>query len=202
MIDGAIRPLKDRLVQPLARRIARRLPAAWITLFSLAFTVGASVLIATGVRWGAVSCWLVGRFLDGLDGPVAREADAQSDLGGYLDIMSDTLGYAIVPIGVAVSRPSGHVWAACAVLLASFYVNTMSWTYLSAIAEKRAVGAASSGEPTTVHMPTGLIEGAETIVLFTLMLALPTLASVWFFAMAALVAITVAQRVAWAGGNL
>jgi phosphatidylglycerophosphate synthase len=202
MIDATLRPLKDRLVQPLARRIAGRLSAEWITLSSLAFSIGAAALIATGARWAALSSWLIGRLLDGLDGPVAREAGAQTDLGGYLDIMGDTLGYAAVPIGVAMQRASGHVWAACAVLLASFYVNTMSWTYLSAIAEKRSAGTASFGEPTSVHMPTGLIEGGETIILFTLMLALPALASVWFIAMTALVAITAAQRVVWARGNL
>ena len=103
----------------------------------------------------------------------------------------------------SLSRQSDRgIWVACAVLLATFYVNTMSWTFLAAVAEKRGVGAATSGERTTVHMPTGLIEGVETIVLFTIMLAFPTHAAVLFWLMAALVAITIGQRLVWAMRSL
>ena len=119
-------------------------------------------------------------------------------LGGCLDLMGDTVGYAAVPLGVAAAHGDARVWAACAVLLASFYLNTMSWTLLSAIAEKRRVGAGTRGEQTTIHMPAGLIEGAETIVLFSLMLALPDQALASFWVMAMLVAVTILQRVGWA----
>jgi hypothetical protein len=47
-------------------------------------------------------------------------------------------------------------------------------------------------------MPAGLIEGAETIVLYTVMLVIPAQAEVLFWAMAALVVVTVLQRVVWA----
>lgn len=186
--------------------MAARLPDAvlpgHLTAMSFVACVGAGALAAGGLRWWALAAWLIGRFLDGLDGAVARRRGRSSDLGGYLDLMADTIGYAAVPIGLAVAQDDAAVWAACAVMLATFYVNTMSWTLLSAIAEKRSAGASARGERTSVHMPAGLVEGAETIVLFSLMLALPDQAQLLFWTMAALVAVTVVQRLVWARESL
>ena len=202
VIDARLRAAKDRVVAPLATRLPRSVTPGRLTATSMLGGIAAGVLAAGGWRWWAVAAWLVGRLLDGLDGAVARRLGRQSDLGGYLDLMADTVGYAAVPIGVAARHDDPVVWAACAVLLASFYLNTMSWTLLSAIAEKRAAGAAVRGERTTVHMPTGLVEGAETIVLYIIVLALPALATWWFWSMTALVAATIVQRVWWARSAL
>ena len=173
MIDRGLRTTKDRVVGPAARVVAGRIGPGWLTALSLAGGLGGGVAAGFGLRWQAVAVWLLGRVFDGLDGAVARDGDRQSDLGGYLDMMADTVGYAAVPIGIATAQASVGTWTWCAVLLATFYVNTMSWTYLAAIAEKRGGGAARPGERTTIHMPAGLVEGAETIVLFVLMLVVP-----------------------------
>lgn len=203
MIDERLRSVKESATNPVARRLAGRVSPLVLTEISLVAGVGAGVLSAVGSRWMAVAMWLVGRCFDGLDGAVARFEHRQSDLGGYLDMMADTVGYAAVPIGVAVERPGTAVWVACALLLASFYVNTVSWTYLAAVAEKRrTAGTGPRGEYTTVHMPAGLIEGAETVVLFTLMLAIPGWSVALFGTMAVLVVITAASRVRWALRNL
>ena len=202
MIDQSLRPAKDRVLGAIARPMARRLPALWITLLSLVACSGAGLAAWRGLRWLSVGLWLGGRVLDGLDGLVARTRGEQSDLGGYFDMMADTIGYAAVPIGLAAGQGRAAAWAWCAVLLATFYVNTMSWTYLSAIAEKRAAGAAARGERASVHMPAGLIEGAETIVLFAVMLAWPDRAVAWFVVMAVLVVVTAGQRVRWAYRHL
>ncbi|MFM7686844.1 MAG: CDP-alcohol phosphatidyltransferase family protein [Actinomycetota bacterium] len=202
MIDRRLRVAKDLVVEPVAARMAGRVPPMLLTSLAFVAGVGGGVAAAFGLRWTAVAAWLAGRVFDGLDGAVARRSERQSDLGGYLDMLGDTIGYAAVPIGIAVAQDDATVWIACVVLLASFYVNTMSWTFLAAIAEKRGSGAIEQGERTTIHMPAGLIEGAETIVLFTLMLAVPGRATELFVAMAALVAVTIGQRVVWAVGNL
>lgn len=202
MIDRRLRTTKDRLAGPAARAIAGRIGPGWLTALSLAGGIGGGVAAGFGLRWQAVGLWLLGRVFDGLDGAVARNGDRQSDLGGYLDMMADTIGYAAVPIGIATAQGSVGTWTWCALLLATFYANTMSWTYLAAIAEKRGDGAVPTGERTTVHMPAGLVEGAETIVLFVLMLAFPDHAIWWFSAMAGLVGVTVIQRIVWAVRNL
>jgi len=202
MIDRALRTTKDRLVSPIARRVAGRIGPGWLTVMSLAGGIGGGVAAAFGLRWQAVGVWMFGRVFDGLDGAVARDGERQSDLGGYLDMVADTIGYAAVPIGIASAQGDIGVWTWCALLLATFYANTMSWTYLAAIAEKRGIGAGDTGEHTAIHMPAGLVEGAETIVLFVLMLSFPASASWWFPTMAALVGVTVIQRVVWAVRHL
>jgi phosphatidylglycerophosphate synthase len=198
MLDLRLRAIKDRALVPLARSIGHLVHPNAITALSLVACLSAAVLAAQGTEWPAVALWLIGRTLDGIDGLVARDRNQQSDLGGYLDMMADTVGYAAIPIGLAAHQGDTRAWAMCALLLASFYINTMSWTYLSAIAEKRSVGAEHRGEVTTIHMPSGLIEGTETIVLFAVMLAWPVHVVVWFPVMAALVMLTVLQRLAWA----
>lgn len=202
MLDRSLRPVKDRLLEPAAALIARRMSADVVTGTSLTTSLVAAGLAASGRYWIGLAAWLVGRVLDGLDGPVARRRGEASDLGGYLDMLADTVGYAAVPVGVAVGVDDRSTWVAVAVLLGLFFVNAISWSYLAAVLEKRGAGAATTGEATTITMPPALIEGSETVVLFSLFVALPGWAS-WIFAlMAALVAVNVAQRLAWAGRAL
>lgn len=139
--------------------------------------------------------WLANRIVDGLDGVVARTTGRTSDTGGYLDMVVDVVVYAAIPLGVAVGKGGTAAWTAAAVLLASFYLNTITWSYLAALLEKRGWGAASKGESTSITMPAGLVEGTETIVAYTLLLALPSAAVAIMGAMAALVLLGAALRV-------
>lgn len=202
MIDQQLRATKDRIVEPVVRRLPSAVTPGRLTLASLLGGAAAGLLAASGWQWWALAAWLASRLCDGLDGAVARRRGGQSDLGGYLDLMADAVGYVAVPLGVAAAQADRGAWVACAVLLASFYVNVMSWALLSAIAAKRAAGDAAPSALTTVHMPVGLIEGAETIVLFAVMLAWPGGAQVVCWVMAALVVVTVVQRLAWAARAL
>lgn len=202
MIDRSLRVAKERLLEPVALRLSGVVSPGLLTALSLAGGLGAGVAAGFGLYPLAVACWLMGRLCDGLDGTVARTRGATSDLGGYFDMMGDTVGYAAVPLGIAVAHADQGVWVWCAVLLATFYLNTMSWTYLAAVAEKRGAGAAAAGELTSVHMPTGLVEGTETIVLYVLMLAFPAQARGWFMVMSALVIFTIGQRIVWAAKAL
>jgi phosphatidylglycerophosphate synthase len=203
VIDQQLRAMKDRALGPVARRLtAMRMGAGWLTAAGLIAAVVAGLLAWRGLTWWSVAVFLIGRVLDGLDGAVARRAGTASDLGGYLDQLADTVAYAAVPLGLAAGADSTQVWAACAALLAACYVNIVSWAYLAALAEKRGAGAAANGATTSIVMPTGLVEGAETIVLYALMLALPGWLPGWFWLMTGLVTITAAQRVAWAVRHL
>jgi phosphatidylglycerophosphate synthase len=202
VLDLRLRPLKERLVEPIAAHLARHVSANALTTSSLLVTLGAAALAASSQPIAALGAWLVGRTLDGLDGPVARHRGAASDVGGYLDMVADTIGYAAVPIGVAFGVDDRTTWIAASVLLGTFFVNTISWSYLAAVLEKRGAGASSTGEMTSITMPPALIEGTETIVIFGLFLALPQWAAWIFGAMAIGVAINVVQRLVWAGRAL
>lgn len=198
MLDLRLRPAKDRALEPVTRILAPRVGANALTAVSLALALAAAASAWAAWPLVAVGCWGASRLVDGLDGPVARARGEASDLGGYLDMTADTIGYALIPVGVALGVDDRAGWVATTVLLAVLFVNAISWSYLAAVLEKRALGASHRGEMTSVTMPGGLIEGTETIALYTLLLAVPAWATAVAAIMAALVAVNVAQRVRWA----
>jgi len=199
VLDLRLRTAKDRLLDPVAGRLAGRIAPLALSLAGAALCVGAGILAWQRLTPIAVACWLAGRLLDGLDGPVARRRASASDFGGFVDLVLDTIGYVAVPLGLAAGAADTRNWTITAVLLATFYVNAVSLLMLSAILEKRAAGAGRRGEVTTVTMPTALIEGTETIVLFSLALALPQWSDEVFAVMAIGVVVGVAQR--WAAAR-
>mgnify|MGYP006265938067 CR=1 FL=1 len=213
MFDPLLRPVKERLIHPLARVLAGRVSPLTLTVAGAVLGLAAAGTILLDWMLAALILWLLSRLLDGLDGVVARVAALQSDLGGYLDLLLDVLVYAVIPVSLAVRAgfddPLGV--SATLVLLALFYVNIVSWAVLSSILEKRrAAGADSSdgaGSPdragprrkmTSVAMPSGLIEGTETLIFYTLFLLLPAWYPLLAFVMAGLTALTIMQRVVWA----
>jgi phosphatidylglycerophosphate synthase len=198
MLDSSLRPAKDRLLGPLIRRVPSGVSPLALSFVALAAAIGASIAAAQLLTLLAVSLWMVSRLADGLDGATARHRKVASDRGGLVDIVFDTIGYAVIPIGIAAGIDSQAAWITVAVLLATFYVNAVSWTYVAALLEKRAAGAAATGAPTSTIMPRGLVEGTETIVFFTVALAWPGGAVGVLAAMAGAVGITIAERLWWA----
>lgn len=200
MFDDVLRRLKDRLLAPMARLLGAHVAPNTVTL--IAFVVGMAAAYAAAqsrIGW-SVGLWLANRVLDGFDGTQARVHALQSDFGGYLDIMLDFTVYAAVPLALIIAEP--RLAMVGAVLQATFFVNAASWMYLSAVLERRNAGAATTGELTTVTMPPGVVAGAETMVLFTLMLAWPAARSTLFWTMSALVGVNVVQRLWWARRHL
>lgn len=202
MIDKALRAPKETLLTPLMRGPLRRLHPTTVTIGAAVVGVAAAAAAWQGAYLLALGLWAANRVLDGLDGTLARITGQQSDLGAYLDIVLDHVAYVAVPLGLALAAGTPAAYLALALLLASFYVNGATWMYLAALLEKRSVGAQARGELTTVTMPTGLVEGAETVVLYTLFLLFPGALVPLFGLMAVLVLLTAGQRVAWAARAL
>ncbi len=202
MIDKALREPKETLLAPLVRGPIRRIHPTTMTLAATVVGLAAALAAWQGAGPLALALWLANRVLDGLDGTLARSTGQQSDLGAYLDVVLDHLVYVAVPLGLAAAGGSAGNYLALALLLASFYINGASWMYLAALLEKRSAGAAARGELTTITMPGGLIEGAETVVFYTIFLLFPGALVLLFGLMAVLVLFTAAQRVAWAARQL
>jgi phosphatidylglycerophosphate synthase len=194
MFDTTLRHVKDRALASATRALRGVHPLA-ITGVGFVLGCAAAWCAAQGQFIAAFVLFWSGRVCDGLDGAVARLNGTQSALGGYLDLMADFVVYAAIPIGVwwAVKPAFGDI--ALIAMLATFYVNAASWMLLSAIVDDRE-------RTTTVAMPTGLIEGFETLVAYSLMLFVPT-AQVWIFSIfAVLVFATAMQRIVWACRHL
>lgn len=202
MVDKLLREPKEQVLGAVVRGPLRNVHPTTVTVVAAVVGVATAAAAWQGAYLLALGLWAVNRVLDGLDGTLARLTGKQSDLGAYLDILLDHVVYAAVPLGLALADGSPQAMLAYAAMLASFYVNAASWMYLAAILEKRQSGAAAQGELTTVTMPTGLVEGTETVILYTLFLLLPGALVPLYWLMAALVAVTVGQRVAWAARAL
>jgi phosphatidylglycerophosphate synthase len=202
VIDRALRRHKERVLAPLARATPGRVAPIAITAAAVVPGLGAAAAAAARRPALATGLWLCNRVLDGLDGAHARRTGRASDRGGYADMLLDVVVYAAVPLGIAAGRDDPAAWSAAAALLAACYVNGIAWSYLSALLERRGRGAEGNGELTAVTMPPGIVEGAETVILFALALAVPEWSVPVMWAMAGAVAAGVAQRAVWAGRAL
>jgi phosphatidylglycerophosphate synthase len=214
MFDIALRPLKDNVLDPVARLVGRIMSPNAVTLLSLLLGIASALVLWYGAIGWAFLLWILNRVTDGLDGAVARVTGRTSDLGGYLDIVTDFVVYSALPIAFVLrSGPGGigglggaalaeaafeppYLIPAALVLLAAFYVNAASWMHLSAILEKR--GRERGGELTSVTMPEGIIGGTETVGFFTLFFLLPMFLAQLFWIMALLTLVSALQRVVWA----
>lgn len=198
MLDPVLRRWKDRLLDPFARALPGVSPTL-LTAIGLAVGLASAYAAWHGLFMPALALWLANRTVDGLDGAVARMHGKASDLGGYLDLVTDFVVYASIPAALAL-RPGAEpgLAAAAVLLLAAFYVNTVSWTVAAALLEKRVRVPDGPRRRTSVPIPEGLISGGETILLYSLFFLLPQHQMLLFHVMAALTALTVVQRVIWA----
>lgn len=196
MYDALLRRQKDRLLEPVARQYLPAVPPNAISIVALVPGLLSVWAIAGGQLWLGLALWLLNRALDGLDGVVAQVHGKKSDFGGYLDILLDYLIYLGVPIGFVLAEPTPRLFWALIFLLASYPLNILSWTLLAALLEKNQ--QADADRLTSFEMPSGLIEGAETVLLYTLFFLLPGGVFWLFVLMAALVYATIGQRVWWA----
>lgn len=202
MLDQNLRTYKEQILLPAAEQIGTVLHPTTITLIGFGVGIGAGFATWAGNIPLALTLWALNRVLDGLDGTVARLSNRQSDLGGYIDILVDMAIYALLVVMLALNINTTSGYLALAFLLSTYYINAASWMYLSALLEKRALGTKSSGELTTITMPSGIVEGTETIIAYTLFLLFPAWIVPLYLIFGGLILLTVGQRIVWAVRNL
>ncbi|MCB0083783.1 MAG: CDP-alcohol phosphatidyltransferase family protein [Caldilineaceae bacterium] len=200
MRDSVLREQKDKLMLPVAEQLFSAIHPNVLSFIALGIGLLSAAAIWQQAYWAGLGFWILNRVIDGLDGLVARVHHKQSDFGGFLDLLLDFVIYLAIPLALTAANPAAlNMWA-CLVLLSSYIINLLSWTTLSALLEKHKLQ--TSGRLTSIEMPTGLVEGAETIAFYTLFLLLPTYLAPLFLIMAALVFFTASQRIWWAYHNL
>ena len=200
MFDISLRQVKDRLLLPVAPFIPQVISPNHITF--LAFLIGILACIAAATpRFAhiAVFLWLLNRFLDNLDGVLARYRKQASELGGFLDLLSDFIVYSLIPISVAYGQYATHgpkwldasSFLAITSLEAMFHVNNFVLFYIAAVS-----AAKQEGELTSLTMKPALIEGFESGVIFTAMFIWPEYVVAMSWAMSVGVVVGTVQRVA------
>lgn len=171
MLDAVLRPLVDRALHAPAVRAARLgIHPDTITLGG--FAIGVLGCIAIALHWYLTGLLLVliNRWMDGMDGAVARAADRSTDLGGYLDIVTDFLLYSGFAFAFAFAQPEHAVYAAF--LIFSYMGTGSSFLAYAILAAKRGIATERRGRK-AFHYLGGLTEGSETIIAMVLMALLP-----------------------------
>ena len=171
MFDAQIRPLMDRLLNPVGRGlVARGVMANHVTIIGVLFGIAAAVCVAFQLFYIAFWLILLNRIADGLDGAVAR-ASMATDFGGYLDIVCDFVFYSAIPFAFAAAHPENAL--ASAFLIFSFVGTASSFLAFAILAEKRNISTEIRGKKTFYYLG-GLTEGAETILLLLAMVTWPS----------------------------
>ena len=171
MFDAQIRPLMDRLLNPVGRSLAARgMKANHVTIIGVFFGLAAAVSVV--FQLFDIAFWLIllNRVADGLDGAVAR-ASMTTDFGGYLDIVCDILFYSAIPFAFAVALPENSL--ASAFLIFSFIGTASSFLAFAILAEKHNVSTEIRGKKAFYYLG-GLTEGGETILLLLAMVIWPS----------------------------
>ena len=192
MLDAKLRPLIDRVLNPIGRGlVVLGITANQVTMVGVAFGLIAAGCVAAGLF--SLGFWLViaNRIIDGLDGAVAR-ASRSSDFGGYLDIVSDFIFYSAVPLAFAVARPETALVAAF--LIFSFIGTATSFLGFAILAEKHHVTTQIRGKKAFYYLG-GLTEGTETILLFLAMLVWPDYFSIMSILFGILCWVTTGTRI-------
>ncbi len=190
---ATLQPVLDRVALVLAKA---GVSAGALTAAGLVIGLAAAVAAAFGLWPVALVLWLVSRTADGLDGAVARRTGTVSDRGGYLDIVSDFAVYGAFVVGCSVGRPDARL--ALIVLLLTYYINGTAFLAFSSIAERRAQRTGLEDGRSLIFLR-GLAEGTETVIAHAAMVLLPGAMATIAWTFAAIVAVTIGQRVALGG---
>ena len=144
----------------------------------------ANILTITGFLIGIIAVLLISnenyifglclilfnRFLDGLDGVVARKKGS-TNFGGYLDILCDFIFYSAVVVGFAIVNLEKN-GSTVIFLLFSFVGTGTSFLAFAAVEKKNDFLKCGRGKK-VFYYSSGLIEGSETIAFYIMICIFP-----------------------------
>lgn len=200
MLDRFALRVLHPVLEPLARTLVRwGVGANAVTLAGFLVGLIAAFLIATSAYFAGAIAIFASRFLDGLDGAVARQTQP-TDAGGFLDIALDFLFYASIPLAFAIANPTQNALPA-ATLLAAFIGTGSTFLAFATLAAKR--GLTNTAYPNkSFFFLGGLTEGFETLVCFVCMCLWPQYFAVLAYVFSTLCACTIGMRLWWGWSRL
>ena len=190
-------PLMIKLVKHPLDGIANRLAGYRITpdrVTIAGFGLGVAAFGFIWANWMGTALFfiLLNRFMDGLDGALARHT-GKTDAGGFLDICLDFIFYSLVVLGFALADPQNNALAA-ALLIFSFVGTGTSFLAFAALAAKHHIPRVSYPHKSMYYMG-GLTEGTETILFLVLICLFPEKFPVMAIIFSILCVITTATRI-------
>ena len=171
MLDSYLRPLIDPPLNVIARTLVKTgITANMLTAIGFSLSLCAFAALAFQAYAIAILFIVLSRLMDGLDGPVARQSQA-TDLGGYLDIVSDFIFYSGAVFFFAVGRPETAL--AAAFLIFSFMGTASSFLAYAIVAAKRGINHERQGKKSFFYAA-GIAEGTESIFVLILICLIPS----------------------------
>ncbi|PJB72128.1 MAG: CDP-alcohol phosphatidyltransferase [Alphaproteobacteria bacterium CG_4_9_14_3_um_filter_47_13] len=200
MLDSKLRFYIDPPLQALADiLVSWRIQADLVTLAGVFFSLCAFGFLALEAYNPALLMIVLSRFMDGLDGAVARRSSkGASDLGGFYDIVSDFIFYSGIIFFFAVGRPETALPAAF--LLFSIMGSASSFLAYAILAAKREIIHEKQGQKSFYYVA-GLCEGSETILFLVLMCLFPDFFIVLALVFSGLCWLTTGGRILLAAKN-
>ena len=173
MFDALIvKHLKEPLRSAARPRVRAGITATQLTLIGALSGLLAAVAIMSDALMIAAILFGMNRFLDGLDGALAR-IQGPTERGAFLDIICDFLVYSAIPLAFAVRDP--NVGLATAFLLFSFVGTGSSFLAFSIFAARHGLENKALKDKSIYYLQ-GLTEGFETTAVLLLMCLVPE----WF----------------------
>ena len=184
------------ILKPILTKIAKILiksgySSNQITLFGFILGIFCFIFLSFGMIYIALSFFILNRIFDGIDGTIARHTKP-TDLGGFYDIISDFLIYALLPFGFILFNNDNFL--SMSLLLTSFIGTSSTFLTAAWIVEKNKIQISQLSKK-SFYYSEGLIEGTETVFLFILMFIFYDVASIIAWIFAALCFITVVLRI-------
>lgn len=171
MLDTPLRFILSPILSKVGEFIAlSEVPANALTVIGFSFGLMAFGALTLHLYPLALILLIINRIFDGLDGPTARASgQGASDLGAYLDIVTDFIFYAGFIFFFALGKPQ---FALMSCLLIFSFMGTAS-TFLThaIIAEKR--GLKDGKNDRSFFFMSGLAEGTETFICLALICLIP-----------------------------
>ncbi|MBW3662767.1 MAG: CDP-alcohol phosphatidyltransferase family protein [Actinobacteria bacterium] len=193
MLDRPLRRLLSPALDSTAATLARLgVAPTGLTLVGLVTALLAATAAGRAAWTWALALWLVSRVFDALDGPLARVRGRAGARGGFLDIVADFTAYGAFVVGCAIGQPDARL--ACLVLLCTYYVNGTAFLAFSSLVRPGRDRDALADDRALTFLG-GLAEGTETIVVHALMVAVPSLMATIAWVFAAVVVVTIVQRI-------
>ena len=164
MIEYRMRPLFQKIfVDPLANILKNKVNPNMITLCSLVIGLFAAVFISVDFRTIAIILILISGYLDILDGSLARAQNSSSAFGTMLDILSDRIVESFIIIALYIRQPELGLIAL--LMMMSIIICISSFLLVGIFSENNS--------KKSFHYSNGLMERAETFVVFILMILWP-----------------------------
>jgi CDP-diacylglycerol--glycerol-3-phosphate 3-phosphatidyltransferase len=185
VLDSKARPKLEWLFGGAARVLSGAgLAPVHATLAALTAGLSAGAALYFGHAWTAVCLLWISGFLDAVDGSMARLGNRASPSGALLDIVCDRVVELSIFWALALRRPD-CLTAMLALVSAALLSMTVFLT-TGMLARNRG--------PTSFHYQAGLMERTEGFLASTLLMVLPEhlVTLVWVYA--ALIGVTIVQR--------